>query len=60
MPKTIMIVDDSAAMRQVVALACGAGYEVLEAGDGRQALEKCPLSALALSYQMSTCRSWTI
>ncbi|MRT18951.1 response regulator [Comamonas sp. CAH-2] len=41
MPKTIMIVDDSASLRQVVCIALrGAGYEVLEARDGQDALGK--------------------
>lgn len=41
MPKTIMIVDDSASLRQVVAIALkGGGYDVLEACDGRDALSK--------------------
>lgn len=41
MGKTIMIVDDSASLRQVVAIALkGAGYEVLEGCDGRDALTK--------------------
>ena len=41
MPKTIMIVDDSASLRQVVGIALkGAGYEVLEGSDGRDALSK--------------------
>lgn len=41
MAKTIMIVDDSASIRQVVSLTLrGAGYEVLEAGDGKEALTK--------------------
>jgi two-component system chemotaxis response regulator CheY len=40
-PKTIMIVDDSASLRQVVCIALrGAGYEVLEARDGQDALGK--------------------
>lgn len=41
MAKTIMIVDDSASLRQVVAISLrGAGYEVLEGCDGVDALKK--------------------
>jgi two-component system chemotaxis response regulator CheY len=41
MSKRIMIVDDSASLRQVVAIALkGAGYEVVEACDGKDALGK--------------------
>jgi two-component system chemotaxis response regulator CheY len=41
MSKTIMIVDDSASMRDVVGIALkGAGYDVLEGRDGRDALTK--------------------
>lgn len=41
MAKTIMIVDDSASIRQVVGMTLrGAGFEVIEACDGKDALSK--------------------
>ena len=41
MSKTIMIVDDSASLRQVVSMTLrGAGYTVIEACDGKDALGK--------------------
>ncbi|CAG0939110.1 Chemotaxis protein CheY [Candidatus Brocadiaceae bacterium] len=41
MPKTIMTVDDSASVRQMVAFTLKeAGYDVIEACDGKDALTK--------------------
>lgn len=42
MKKTILIVDDSISIRQVVGMTLrGAGFDVIEAVDGRDALSRC-------------------
>jgi len=41
MGKTVLVVDDSVSMRQMVTFTLtGAGYEVVEAGDGKEAVDK--------------------
>ena len=41
MGKTVMIVDDSASVRQLVSITLkGAGYDVMEGNDGADALKK--------------------
>ena len=41
MTKKILVIDDSASLREVVTIALrGAGYEVLQAADGKEALDK--------------------
>lgn len=41
MTKTVLIVDDSASLRQVASIVLkGAGYELIEACDGRDALAR--------------------
>ena len=41
MAKTVMIIDDSPSIREVVGIALrGAGYKMLEACDGQDALDK--------------------
>jgi two-component system chemotaxis response regulator CheY len=49
MSKTILAVDDSASIRQMVAFTLGgAGYQVVEAADGAEGLAKAKSSAIAL------------
>lgn len=49
MAKTIMIVDDSASLRQVVCMALqDAGYATIEAGDGKEALGKLDSTKISL------------
>lgn len=46
MAKSILIVDDAVSMRGLVAITLrGAGYEVVEASDGKEALAKLAVSS---------------
>jgi two-component system chemotaxis response regulator CheY len=49
MAKTVLTVDDSASIRQMVAFTLkGAGYDVLEAGDGQEGLDKAKTKSVNL------------
>jgi len=49
MSKTILAVDDSASLRQMVTFTLkGAGYDVIEAGDGEEGLAKAKGAAVNL------------
>jgi len=50
MTKKILVIDDSASLREVVSIALqGAGYEVVQAADGKQALDKLDGSRIHLA-----------
>ena len=47
MAKTVLTVDDSSSIRQMVAFTLkGAGYEVIEAADGQEGLEKARMKTV--------------
>ena len=49
MAKTVLTVDDSASIRQMVAFTLkGAGYSVIEAADGQDGLDKAKATAVQL------------
>ena len=49
MSKTVLTVDDSASIRQMVAFTLkSAGYTVIEAADGQEGLDKAKANAVAL------------
>ena len=49
MSKTILTVDDSPSIRQMVTFTLkGAGYNVIEAGDGQEGLDKAKANPVAL------------
>ena len=47
MAKTVLSVDDSSSIRQMVSFTLkGAGYEVIEASDGQEGLEKAKMKTV--------------
>lgn len=49
MGKSVLAVDDSASLRQMVAFTLkGAGYDVIEAGDGEEGLARAKTSSVNL------------
>lgn len=49
MAKTVLAVDDSRSVRQMVALTLkGAGYDVVEAADGKEGLDKAKAQSINL------------
>ena len=47
MAKTVLSVDDSSSIRQMVAFTLkGAGYEVIEASDGQEGLERAKMKTV--------------
>ena len=56
-----MIVNDSASMRQVVGIALrDAGYDLIEAGDGKEALKSWMTPKSILLLAISICRIWMV
>lgn len=51
MSKTIMIVDDALSVRGLVKMTLeNAGYDVVEAGDGKEALSRIPMQDVHLIF----------
>ena len=49
MSKRILVVDDSRSIRKMISfILCGAGYEVVEAADGQEGLDKARLAHMDL------------
>jgi DNA-binding response OmpR family regulator len=59
MAKTILAVDDSASLRQMVAFTLKtSGYEVVEAVDGEDGLSKAKAAVFDLVLRIRTCLGW--
>ena len=57
-----LVVDDSRAMRSILArLMTGLGFEVAQAGDGAEALDRARRRGLRpdVAWSTGTCPSWT-
>lgn len=58
--QSILAVDDSPSMRKMVSFTLtGAGYHVVEAVDGQDALEKAETHDIHRCWPTRTCRAWT-
>ena len=59
MAKTILAVDDSASLRQMVSFTLkNAGYDVVEAVDGQDGLDKAKGRMVTSCSPTRTCRGW--
>ena len=60
MSKCVLTVDDSASIRNMVTFTLkAAGYEVVEAADGQEGLDKAKAAPSTWSSPTRTCRAWT-
>jgi two-component system chemotaxis response regulator CheY len=59
--RSILAVDDSPSMRKMVSFTlAGAGFRVVEAVDGVDALERPSSNKSTWSWPTRTCRGWTV
>ena len=60
MPKTVLVVDDSTSMRQMVSFTMKeAGFDVIEGSNGQEAISRVQGKPVNLVITDLKCRSWT-